>query len=343
MNTIPLISIIIPTLNSRKTIGECLESILKQDYPKDRIEIIIADGGSTDGTIDIINSAKAANLRVLANPLKTGEAGKAAGAKAARSDISAFIDSDNILPSADWLKRMTEPFLDPVIIAAEPIRYAYRKTDNYITRYCALMGMNDPLCLFLGNYDRYNYITGKWTGMPCQTEKRQGYLKIGLDKRCLPTIGANGFLIRTGTLNKYNAGEYLFDIDVLYKLLDAGYEFKIAKVDTDIVHIFCGGFVDFTRKQRRRITDYAYYKKLGLRKYKWTNNGAARILKFVIYTALLFPLIAQATAGYARKKDGAWFFHIPACVATLVIYSFSSVRNFFITKPASRDKWQEAR
>lgn len=68
---------------------------------------------------------------MVPNPLKTGEAGKAAGLKHAKNDIIAFIDSDNILPDKDWLKRMVEPFDDPEIIASEPIEYTYRASDGY--------------------------------------------------------------------------------------------------------------------------------------------------------------------------------------------------------------------
>ncbi|MBI5183741.1 MAG: glycosyltransferase, partial [Nitrospinae bacterium] len=155
MNKTPTVSIIIPTLNSARTLKDCLYSITIQDYPKDKIEIIIADGGSTDDTMAIINSFNPTNILVVPNPLKTGEAGKAAALKRANNQILAFIDSDNILQDEDWLKRMIEPFKDPEIIASEPIEYTYRASDSYITRYCALLGMNDPLCLFLGNYDRY--------------------------------------------------------------------------------------------------------------------------------------------------------------------------------------------
>lgn len=41
------ISIVIPTLNSEKTLKDCLKSIAEQDYPHNHLEIIIADGGST--------------------------------------------------------------------------------------------------------------------------------------------------------------------------------------------------------------------------------------------------------------------------------------------------------
>jgi len=91
----PSISIITPTYNSGKTLASCLDSIKTQDYNGD-IEIIIADGGSTDSTLEI---AQKYTDRIYPNPLKTGEAGKAAGVKHAKNEIIALIDSDNILPS----------------------------------------------------------------------------------------------------------------------------------------------------------------------------------------------------------------------------------------------------
>jgi len=67
--------------------------------------------------------------------------------KHAKNEIIALIDSDNILPSGDWLSRMIEPFQDREIAGTEPLDYTYRKEDGYTTRYCAMLGMNDPLCL----------------------------------------------------------------------------------------------------------------------------------------------------------------------------------------------------
>lgn len=104
----PLISIITPTLNAQSVLEECLRSISEQDYPKDKIEIIIADGGSSDGTLEI---AKRYGAKVVPNPLKTAEAGKDAALKHARGELVALIDSDNILPDSKWLKQMVEPLL----------------------------------------------------------------------------------------------------------------------------------------------------------------------------------------------------------------------------------------
>ncbi len=135
-NRNPSISIITPTYNSAKTLKSCLDSIKNQDYEGD-IELIIADGGSTDSTLEI---AQKYTDKIYPNPLKTGEAGKAVGVKRSKGEIIALIDSDNILPSKDWLFRMTEPFQDREIAGTEPLYYTYRGEDGYITRYCAMLG-----------------------------------------------------------------------------------------------------------------------------------------------------------------------------------------------------------
>ena len=335
MSSYPLVSVVIPTYNSEGTIGVCLESIISQDYPKEKIETIIADGGSEDKTLEI---AKRYTDKIFPNPLKTGEAGKAVGVKKAKGDIIALIDSDNILPSKDWLKEMVDPFEDEEIVGAEPLYYTHRKKDGYITRYCALMGMNDPLCLFLGNYDRYCLLTGKWTELNVKQEDVGDYLKIELAEKTIPTIGANGFLVRRGILEKCSIGDYLFDIDVVYELVTKGCS-KFAKVKIGIIHIFSGSISTFARKQRRRIKDYAYYKQLGSRKYPWSEVSKKSLFKFLLYDLLVIPLLAQALKGYSKKSDVSWFIHLPACWVTLVVYGWGTVRNVVKVEEEDRSGW----
>jgi glycosyltransferase involved in cell wall biosynthesis len=124
----PSISIVIPTYNSARTLTSCLESIRKQDYPKDKIEIIIVDAGSSDNTVEIAGQF----TDIYPNPLRTGEAGKAVGVRHATGEIIALIDSDNILPERDWLKRMAAPFEYPEIAGTEPLYYNYRQEDRII-------------------------------------------------------------------------------------------------------------------------------------------------------------------------------------------------------------------
>jgi glycosyltransferase involved in cell wall biosynthesis len=338
--TKPLLSIVIPTLNSEKTLEACLASILSQDVARKSYEIIIADAGSSDETRAI---AKRLGVdQIVENPLKTGEAGKTAGIKAASGEIIALVDSDNILPSSTWLSQMLEPFSDSEIIATEPLEYTVRAQDPALTRYFALLGMNDPICLFTGNYDRTSAITGKWTNLPVQQEDKGDYLKLSLKEEALPTIGANGFVFRRELLNHANWDPYFFDIDILHQALAHG-SLYVAKVKTGIVHLYCARLPDFARKQQRRIRDFLFFAQEKQRSYPWDKQEKTGILKFILATTLVSPLLVQTFIGFLRKPDVAWFYHIPVCWITLWIYGTGTIRKCVGIKqaPVQRDTWQK--
>lgn len=67
------VSIIVPILNEKKYISGCIDSLLMQDYPKERLEILLIDGDSEDGTAEIIKNytEKYNFIKLLRNPQKT--------------------------------------------------------------------------------------------------------------------------------------------------------------------------------------------------------------------------------------------------------------------------------
>jgi glycosyltransferase involved in cell wall biosynthesis len=304
-------------------------------------EIVIADAGSTDRTLEIAKEYKVDTI--TQNPLKTGEAGKAAGIKAARGDIIALVDSDNILPDTEWLARMLAPFDDPEIIASEPLDYTWRKHDAALTRYFALLGMNDPICLFTGNYDRTCAVTGKWTDLPVSQEDEGSYLKLKLTGNALPTIGANGFVFRRTLLDGVKWEPYLFDIDILYdRILKSG-SVCVAKVKTGIIHLYCARIGDFTRKQRRRIRDFLYFAQEKERIYPWSSQRKTGIVMFCLATVTVLPLLWQMVKGCIRRPDVAWLYHIPVCWTTLCIYGSGVVSKILGGRqaPVDRSSWQK--
>lgn len=341
---LPTISVCMATLNAENVLEECLQRLFEQDYPKDKIELIVGDGGSNDRTREIVN--KFGGI-ILENPLKTGESGKAVAVKKAKNELVLILDSDNFLPDNEWLQNMIIPFEDHDIKLSEPIKYTWRKEGGYIERYSALIGMNDPICLFLGNYDRWNYLTQKWTEVPHNEVDMGGYLKIKLTEKGIPTIGANGTIFRREFLQNLNIGNYLFDVDVVAKEIAEKGEISIAKVKVGIIHTFCeSSFLKFIRKQQRRIKDYTFHKKNKSRAFDWNKfelggESSLGLIKFMLYTVLVFPLIAQSLIGYSRKRDLAWFFHIPACWTTLIVYSWGKFAGILSQKEMKRDNWKQ--
>jgi glycosyltransferase involved in cell wall biosynthesis len=333
------ISVCFATLNAASVLEACLRSIAQQDYPKDKIEVIIADGGSKDDTVKI---AKKYGAKIIPNPLKTSESGKAVAVKQATGELVAFIDSDNILPQKNWFRQMVKPFVDEEIILAEPIEYSYRKTDPILTRYCALIGMNDPICLFIGNYDRLSTITGRWTDLKFPQSDRGSYLKIELNHPPIPTIGANGALIRREVLLKHWHGDYLFDIDVLVKIIKVSGSVTIAKVKNGIVHTYVERDpIKFFRKQLRRVNDMMYYRARKDREVDWQGSFLPKILWFQLQCVLIVPIFWQAIKGYTKKPDIAWLFHPVAVYSTLLIYLYGWTLGHFRPAETDRKNWRQ--
>lgn len=90
----PLISVVVPVLNERHYLPECLASLLSQDYEPARWELLVVDGGSDDGTAQIAAQTAACHpqVRVLPNPERLVSCGRNVGIRHARGKIIAFVE-----------------------------------------------------------------------------------------------------------------------------------------------------------------------------------------------------------------------------------------------------------
>jgi glycosyltransferase involved in cell wall biosynthesis len=105
----PRISIIVTCLNAADTIGECVRSVISQDYPN--IEVILVDAGSTDGTTSQALKAAAnhPNFKLIVDESSSTPArGRNVGAKVASGDFLAFTDSDCIAEPS-WISALVNP------------------------------------------------------------------------------------------------------------------------------------------------------------------------------------------------------------------------------------------
>ena len=108
MQNLPFVSIIVPVYNGEKIIGECIESLLNQTYPKDKYEIIIVDNNSKDRTAEIIKKYPVKYL--LEDKIQSSYAARNKGVKHAKGEILAFTDADCIV-SPQWLENGINEFL----------------------------------------------------------------------------------------------------------------------------------------------------------------------------------------------------------------------------------------
>jgi succinoglycan biosynthesis protein ExoA len=107
----PQVSIVIPCRDERDTIGPLLEAIARQDYPTEDMEVVVADGRSTDGTLKVIEafafSHREVDVRVVDNPGQTIPAGLNRAIRASRGQVVLRLDAHS-KPDPDYVSRIVE-------------------------------------------------------------------------------------------------------------------------------------------------------------------------------------------------------------------------------------------
>jgi len=129
-NDNPFVTIIIPCLNEENYIKQCLNSIFCLDYPKNKLEIIVIDNGSTDRTLDILSEYSnvivdhwGGNIGAVRNR----------GAQLSKGEILAFVDGDCVV-KAKWLTAAVEELKRDSVGAVGGIPLVNTKSANWVER-----------------------------------------------------------------------------------------------------------------------------------------------------------------------------------------------------------------
>ncbi len=96
-----MVSVIVPCRNEERFIGTCLNALATQTYPRARIEILVADGRSTDGTRRVVQRAAACDdrIRVLDNDGRSAASGLNRGIEAAVGSVIIRVDAHGAVAS----------------------------------------------------------------------------------------------------------------------------------------------------------------------------------------------------------------------------------------------------
>lgn len=116
---LPTVTVLVPAHNEEMVIADCLEALLRQDYPPEKFQIIPCNDRSKDRTREIIDAyVKDHPGRIIPFHRTEGKAGKAAALKEIcqriETDLIVVFDAD-YLPSRALLKNLVAPFLDPEV------------------------------------------------------------------------------------------------------------------------------------------------------------------------------------------------------------------------------------
>ncbi len=109
MKSWPFVSVVIPMRNEEKHIARCVDSVLAQDYPRDRFEVLVVDGDSDDRSLEIL-AGYGDRIRVLRNPARIVPTAMNIGIRAARGEIIARVDAHTTL-EPDYLRQGVETLI----------------------------------------------------------------------------------------------------------------------------------------------------------------------------------------------------------------------------------------
>jgi len=119
----PRVSVIVPTFNRRAMVREAVASVLSQTVRD--FELIVVDDGSEDGTAECLNREFGSDLRLIRTENRGVAAARNTGAAAARGELLAFLDSDDL-----WRPRKLEAQLEH--FAAHPDSQACQTDEIWI-------------------------------------------------------------------------------------------------------------------------------------------------------------------------------------------------------------------
>ena len=161
----PSCSVLIPAHNEAKVIGATIESMLKLNYPKDKLQIIVINDGSTDLTKEIIESYALHDSRVELFDIPKGEGGKGKsrtlniGIKAAKGEIIAIYDADNT-PESNSLRYLVAQLIQHKELGAVLGKFrTVNKNRNWLTRFINIETLSFQSMLQAGRWQMNNIAT----------------------------------------------------------------------------------------------------------------------------------------------------------------------------------------
>jgi len=316
----PTITIVSLSYNDEKIIEECLTSIDKQTYPKNKLRTLFVDGGSIDNTLNIIrkhgaqviSSPDLANRADLRVEIMTGTP---------KTDLVLIFSADCRFQENDCLSKMVEALSAPDIVGVQTQRYGFGKKDPILSRYLSLIGGVDPVAVGLGKADRTPYDKNSWHANGAVTDMGDYYkITFAPDPSKMPAIGANGFMIKREYLEQAGGMKNGAHVDMCVRLIQQGHDSFAFLKNRHIVH-----YVDLPLPSFlvRRLTWANLYAPDKIERiYRvFTGKDWYKLLWIMLtYSTLIVPSF-RSVKGYIKKPDLAWFLHPVVCFTFFCGYS----------------------
>lgn len=334
------ISIIIATYNSKTLLEKVFNALEKQTYPKEFIEVIAVDGGSSDNTKEFVLSK---GYTVIDNPKTEPVYAKFLGYKYASGTYIMYLDHDEVLENPDSLANKVKIFhSDENIKAVLSSGYKTPKDISFINDYINEFG--DPFSAFRYNLSKMDYFFIK-TMKKRYTKNCENDIGVVFEfktKKNLPIIE----LAAAGSMIESNYFKTVFPktleipdliAHTFYMMLEDKKLIGIAKNDA-IYHYSSDTFFKYLNKIKWRIKNnifFPYMAKAGFSGRDKYEQGLGKYKKylFIPYSfSIIFPLIDSLSLVITRKKL-SYFIHLPLVLYTAGYISFYMFMKIIGYKP----------
>lgn len=308
------------TYNGKALVQRLLESIQQQDYPG-KIEIICVDGGSSDGTRELLKQFR---VRIHHNKQRFPEGrgmGKAQGVELAQHEFVLIVDQDNMLVGKDSLKSLVGPLLADKEIFGVACRLYVEKQDNLTNRYLSYVG-TDP-------FAAYRSIEGKLALGKIHLQDAGSYQSYVIQQHDNLCTGGNCFLYRKKDLDEI--GGYTQDVDVIAALVRKGRKKIAIPKEARTHHLAVSGFWEFLKKKWKWGWHYALENSSG-RNVSWYPRGFREHLWMMGYISgnlIVLPNLFIGMKQALHYRDAAWLLHPVAMFSNTGIYCCVGLLSLF--------------
>jgi len=340
----PILSIVIATFNSEKTLSLVLSSIRNQIYPQNKIEIILVDGGSEDNTLSI---AQKYQCRIVKNLRTEPVFGKFLGLLEARGRFVMYLDHDEVLKNRLSLsKRISalESGYEVKVIAGG--NYVTPRQYPFITTYINEFG--DPFSYFIFKISkRFGFYIPTMRKRYRTLEETKDYIIFdlsGVKKLPLTELVSGGAMF--DRLNLAKEFPIFFKdwrlLPHIFYFLIRKYPYLLIIKDDPIFHYSSDSLWGYINKIKWRVKNNVFFggdlKEAGFMGRLKVDRSISFFKAFLFLpysTSLILPFLDGLSLSISRK-DIKFLVHAPLCLITAFLISYFYLLKIFGYRPKLR-------
>lgn len=293
MSVAPFVSVVIPCRNEKAYIAGCLDSILAGDYPRERLQILVVDGLSDDGTREIISryAARHPEIVLVDNSKRTTPAALNLGIRAASGSVVVRMDAHVLYPShyiRSLVAALEETGADNVggVLQTVP-------ADDTTTARAIALGLSHPFGVGNSHFRTGSSVRREVDTVPFGCYRRETFDRIGL-----------------------------FDEEMI-RNQDDEFNFRLIRGGGRVVLVPEVSCRYFPRRSLRQVWrmyyQYGYFKPLVARKV-----GRVMTARQLVPSVLVATLITLAALGLWLPSAGAAFASLAGLYAAFVLVCSAS-------------------